>query len=214
MNSLARIVVLLGSACLLGAMWNGLSDGGIPLWGPEEAWRVRGPIVVPRGAEQVDLAAFRSAIEAGATIIDARSEKDYAEGHVPGALSFPGGRISERLARVFETIDPEAAVVVYCAGVSCNSSLTVYRRLEREGYKKIRVFTGGWNEWKEKGLAIETGPPPDDEGVESDPSARPEGGSSRPAEAATRPVDSDDSMPAVQSRGGERAATPAEGPLP
>ena len=214
MNSIARIIILLGSACLLGAMWNGLSDGGIPLWGTEEAWKVRGPIVVPRAAAEVDLAEFRSAIEAGATIIDARSETDYAEGHVPGALSFPGGRVSERLFKVFEKVDPEADVVIYCAGVSCNSSLTVYRRLEREGYKKIRVFTGGWNEWKEKGLAIETGPPPDDEGVESDPGAGPEGGSSRPAGAATRPVDSDDSTPAAQSSRREPAAAPTEGPLP
>jgi len=49
----------------------------------------------------------------------------------------------------------ERTFVVYCEGGSCQSSLLVARRLHDEGFKDIRVMTGGWEEWKKAGLPEE-----------------------------------------------------------
>jgi 3-mercaptopyruvate sulfurtransferase SseA len=48
-------------------------------------------------------------------------------------------------------------IVVYCEGGDCQSSLALAKRLHDEGFKDIRVMTGGWAEWIKAGLPAETG---------------------------------------------------------
>jgi len=45
-------------------------------------------------------------------IVDGRSPADFAQGHVPGALSIPAGEISER----YQELPKDRLIVVYCSG--------------------------------------------------------------------------------------------------
>src|ERR1700679_716391 len=66
-----------------------------------------------------DVHAALAAGEADFVLLDARSHALYAEGHVPGAVSLPHGKIiASRLA----PYPAETLFVVYCAGPHCNGA--------------------------------------------------------------------------------------------
>ena len=46
----------------------------------------------------------------------------------------------------------DKAIVIYCSGGDCLSSLGLAKLLVDLGIKEVRVFLGGWSEWKQAGL--------------------------------------------------------------
>jgi rhodanese-related sulfurtransferase len=94
---------------------------------------------------------------AGETFVDARAADLYREGHVPRALSAPAGEAEDRLPTFFERLPLEGILVIYCEGGDCQSSLSLAKRLSKEGFRDIRVFSGGWEEWRKAGLPVEKG---------------------------------------------------------
>lgn len=106
-----------------------------------------------------------AALEAGDTrLVDTRSSAEYAEGHLPGAVSLPWDTLLDdgwlRPAdAVAETLagaglaDPEAPVIVYCAeGVRAGHTLFV---LELMGWTDVRDYVGSYSAWTEAGLPVE-----------------------------------------------------------
>ena len=110
------------------------------------------------GVRLITLAEAEDLWRAGeAAFIDARTADLYREGHVPRALSAPAQEAEAALPSFFERLPLEAALVIYCEGGDCQSSLILAKRLHDEGFKDIRVLSGGWEEWKRAGLPEETG---------------------------------------------------------
>ena len=89
-----------------------------------------------------------------AVFVDTRSEEDYRQGHIVGAVNIP---FEEFDPRVLEEISLPygSAIVVYCDGSECQSSTNLAKHLAEKDYADIRVFFGGWQEWKDSGLPIE-----------------------------------------------------------
>jgi rhodanese-related sulfurtransferase len=100
----------------------------------------------------------------GAAVLDARAADLFAKGHVPGARSLPAARDGFEVPEAFRALPREAVFVVYCEGGDCQSSLALARRLHDEGFRDIRVFTGGWEEWRAGGLPEEKAEKRDPEG--------------------------------------------------
>lgn len=103
-------------------------------------------------AEAADLFAVGQAV-----FVDARSPEEYEAGHIAGALNVPlydpaSDMIWESLA-----VSQEADVVVYCSADLCQDSLVLARRLSRLGWRKAKVYVGGWLEWRDAGLPAEMG---------------------------------------------------------
>jgi rhodanese-related sulfurtransferase len=48
-------------------------------------------------------------------------------------------------------------VVVYCGGGACRASLSVAGRLVELGYRNVRHYSGGKDEWTAAGLPLEGG---------------------------------------------------------
>jgi rhodanese-related sulfurtransferase len=95
---------------------------------------------------------------AGETIFfDARGAGLYGEGHVPRARNLPAAESGQKLPAEVLELSWERTLVVYCEGGDCQSSLLLAKRLHDEGFKDIRVMTGGWEEWIKAGLPTETG---------------------------------------------------------
>lgn len=99
------------------------------------------------------------ALASGATdfvLLDVRSPDLYADGHVPGALSLPHGKITERRMAEWPA---ETLFVVYCAGPHCNGSTKAALKLARLG-RPVKEMIGGVTGWLDEGFALATGPEP------------------------------------------------------
>lgn len=66
-------------------------------------------------AEVIDRDQVRELAGRGAQVVEVLPAKEYAEDHLPGAISLPLRRIDRRSA---ETLDRERPLIVYCWDVS------------------------------------------------------------------------------------------------
>ena len=74
-------------------------------------------------------------------IIDVRSEKAFASGHIPTAKSFPAGDVMNRLNEISQS----QYLIIYCT-VGANAQI-VSKKLKKAGYKRY-VNWGGISRWK------------------------------------------------------------------
>ena len=102
---------------------------------------------------EVDVEALAGAMEAGARVVDVRTEDEYIGGHVPGAALLPLHELDERHAEL-PTDEP---VYVICQ-VGARSAAAV-QALNRAGYQTVNV-AGGTTAWVEAGLPVVEGPAP------------------------------------------------------
>ena len=92
--------------------------------------------------------------------IDARNDEHYQKGHIPGAWQFDRYHPENYLAAVLPVCQAAQQVVVYSAGGECEDSefaALFLRDSAQVPGEKLLVFTGGWTEWTERGLPVETG---------------------------------------------------------
>ena len=89
-----------------------------------------------------------------ATLIDARSAEEFAAGYISGSRSLPYYDMDKVQAVALEGLALDAPLIVYCEGVGCELSFFLGRELQAQGYTNIRIFYGGYPEWKNAGLPI------------------------------------------------------------
>jgi rhodanese-related sulfurtransferase len=152
----ALVILVLGAGA--GLAYNEYSDHGIPLQTPEKASRTEAmdwKLFV--SGHRATLDEIREAVEKGnAVIIDARSPRAYAAGHIPGALSLPGREYYSRGEEVLEGVAKDARIITYCAGGTCQTSIQLAEKLRKQGgYTNVKAFYGGWREWRKARLVIE-----------------------------------------------------------
>lgn len=107
----------------------------------------------------VELAEVRELADRGAVLVDARAREIYLEGHLPGARSLPLGDVEELIGSFRNEVSSDAVLVTYCSGYGCPDSFDLAVRLLREGYRDVRVFEGGFPEWRDAGLPVAEGAP-------------------------------------------------------
>jgi len=99
----------------------------------------------------------------GALFLDARRSKDFAQGHVAGARSFPVWEsevVRERVGElVAEGRDPSLPVVLYCSGGDCEDSHMLAQTLFGAGFENLLVYRDGYPDWVKRGGAVRTGGP-------------------------------------------------------
>jgi rhodanese-related sulfurtransferase len=83
-------------------------------------------------------------------VLDVRTRREYAAGHIPGAVNIPHGRLTRRLDELGG--DKGVEVVVYCqTGERAVSARDV---LARAGYTNIRDLEGHMRAWRRAGYPI------------------------------------------------------------
>lgn len=112
----------------------------------------RRPDDSPSSAMPASVAAYRQvsadearelmAKEKGYVILDVRTEREFLEGHVPGAVNIPNETIGS--AEVSGLPDKGQLILVYCR--SGNRSKQAAGKLAALGYTNIVEF-GGMNSW-------------------------------------------------------------------
>lgn len=101
----------------------------------------------------------RELLKTGAVLIDARAVEVYDAGHLPQAVSLPAENLYELLADFVEQVPIDTTLIVYCSGFGCPDSENVAEGLLDEGYTDVRVYEGGFPEWRDSGLAVAKGAP-------------------------------------------------------
>jgi molybdopterin/thiamine biosynthesis adenylyltransferase/rhodanese-related sulfurtransferase len=102
--------------------------------------------------DEVDSSRARELIQEGSpAVVDVREREEWDEGHLPGAVHIPRGRLESRI----EGAVPEKSqpVLVYCA--SGNRSAFAAKTLEELGYDNVVSLGGGFTDWKRNGFPFE-----------------------------------------------------------
>ena len=89
-----------------------------------------------------------------ALFIDARHEFDYNQGHIRGAINVPLKNFSIHQAEL-SSAPKDSLLIVYCDGAECNSSIELSVKFMDSGFTNVKVFYGGWQEWKSANLPTE-----------------------------------------------------------
>ena len=78
----------------------------------------------------------------GMVLLDVRTDKEYAKGHIPGAVHVPLAEIGDKIKK----LKKDKELVVYCQ--SGNRSIWAIKRLMGMGYKNLSNLKGGYGAWK------------------------------------------------------------------
>ena len=81
--------------------------------------------------------------ESGYIIIDARTQQEYDQGHIPGAILIPEYEIADRAEK--ELPDKDQLILVYCR--SGRRSKIAAEELVKLGYTNVKEF-GGIIDWE------------------------------------------------------------------
>lgn len=82
-------------------------------------------------------------------VVDVRYDGEWREGHLPGAVHIPLGRLPERL----DELPRDRPLVTQCRAGS--RSAIAASVLQRAGFTRVANLAGGYEGWTEAGLAIE-----------------------------------------------------------
>lgn len=86
-------------------------------------------------------------------LLDAQAPGWYEREHLPGAIR---GRIDDPDATLAELGgDVDGEIVVYCYNATCTASELAAKLLEGRGYRNVRRYTAGKQDWLKAGLPIE-----------------------------------------------------------
>ncbi len=156
-----EIIILVGVSVALALAVNAISPRGIALVGQ---WDIaEGVITASPGGDAADQKPEIDSVARAkyifdkdeALFVDARSQNDYDNGHIPGAVSFPVGRFEERVESFLNRYPAEQPIVTYCSGRACEDSHNLAQFLSDVGFTNIRVFIDGLPGWKAEGYPIE-----------------------------------------------------------
>ena len=78
----------------------------------------------------------------GMVLLDVRTDKEFQQGHIPGAVHVPLADIGDKIKK----LKKDKELVVYCQ--SGNRSIWAIKRLMGMGYTNLYNLKGGYSAWK------------------------------------------------------------------
>jgi rhodanese-related sulfurtransferase len=87
-------------------------------------------------------------------LVETLPEEKFRHQHLPHALNLPPDRTKELASQVLP--DKNAEVVVYCGNSSCDASENAARELTEQGYRHVRRYVEGKQDWTAAGLPTES----------------------------------------------------------
>jgi rhodanese-related sulfurtransferase len=154
-KTIKEIIILVGVSVILALVVNTLSPRGIALVGKWDTANLVGDTAGQlKIIESVALA--KSIFDKGdALYVDARSQNDYENGHIPGAVSLPMGQFEAEIEFFLNRYPPEQPIVTYCSGRTCEDSHILAQALSDVGFINVRIFIDGFPSWEAQGYPIE-----------------------------------------------------------
>jgi rhodanese-related sulfurtransferase len=123
---------------------------GMPVWEEKGYPIYAGPdyekTVTTSKIKPAVVKALLDSAPATVTVVDVRDAKEFAEGHVPGAVNIP----VETFAAGSGVLDKGKQIIVYCN--SGGRSYNAYRKLQKLAYPNIAQMI--FEDWKDDGLPV------------------------------------------------------------
>ncbi len=151
-RTIQQTFTILALSVVMGMAINALSRDPLPLIRPPDEREGKWPVLT---ADEV----MQRIEEGSALAIDARDAKYFEEGHIPGAINLPASTFGETFAETGDTLPRDFPLIVYCQGGPCDESFDVLEHLEVLEFQSLHIYKGGWLEWEEKKLPVETSEP-------------------------------------------------------
>jgi rhodanese-related sulfurtransferase len=156
-----EIIILLSVSLTLALVVNTFSPRGIALVGQ---WDTAKGLITASSAEgaagqlqEIDSVAWAKDIfdKGDVLFVDARSQNDYENGHIAGAISLPIGQFEKRIGFFLNRYPLEQPIVTYCSGRNCEDSHELARFLSDVGFTNVRIFIDGFPAWEAEGYPVE-----------------------------------------------------------
>jgi rhodanese-related sulfurtransferase len=160
-KTIQEIIILVGISVTLAMVVNLLSPKGIALVGQ---WDTSKGVITasPTGPEEWKPEEINSVARAkeifdngNVLFVDARLQDNYADGHIPGAVSFPVGKFDEQIESFLNRHSPDTRIVTYCSGRTCEDSHYLAQLLTDVGFTHVSIFIDGFPGWEAQGFPIE-----------------------------------------------------------
>jgi rhodanese-related sulfurtransferase len=103
--------------------------------------------------KETDVEGYKAMLARGEhpVLIDVREDREYAAGHVKGAVHLGKGVIERDIERLYP--DKNTEMVLYCGG-GYRSALAA-DNLRKMGYGNVISLDGGWRTLQKSGLELE-----------------------------------------------------------
>ena len=103
--------------------------------------------------KELTIAETLARMESGASvhIVDVREDREWALGHITGAVHLGKGIIERDVERAIP--DKAAAIILYCGG-GFRSALSA-ENLQKMGYTNVYSMDGGWRDWVAAGNPVD-----------------------------------------------------------
>jgi rhodanese-related sulfurtransferase len=106
-----------------------------------------------------DLEAKTKAAAWDFVLVDSRTETEFAEGHIHGAVLVPAKKTAEKMPTTCAQKDK--LVIFYCNGPDCPKSRKAYKAAAALGYTNLREYNEGLPAWAAAGHKVEGTPLPE-----------------------------------------------------
>ena len=103
--------------------------------------------------ETIDLEIARKLFYDKVTFVDARDSISFINGHINDAI--PQYPYYDMIDKLFIKQGFNEPIVVYCDDEECGLSEELAYQIQAEGFSKIYIFSGGWNQWLLAKLPVE-----------------------------------------------------------
>lgn len=167
--------IIIFASIVLGFIANAVSPKGVPLIAD---YSERFAIDTSKSVEKIDLSkrgklnkggfyepvnipleAAKELFDENAVFIDGREDSEFRQGHIKGAKNIPYKSFlestKEQKIETMKDIDKEKIIVSYCSSDSCEISIDNAYEMAKIGYNDVKIFLGGYKEWKNKDYPIE-----------------------------------------------------------
>ncbi|MBS1885672.1 MAG: hypothetical protein JSU06_00625 [Actinobacteria bacterium] len=101
---------------------------------------------------RIDYQELRELLDAGALLIEVLPAEEYAEEHLPGAISIP---LKELDATSTAALDRRRPTIVYCWDQLCDMSPRAAARLDSLGFEQVHDYTPSKVDYMARGLPTE-----------------------------------------------------------
>ncbi len=167
--------IILITCIILGFIANAVSPKGVPLFADyserfaiDSAKTVNSVDLSKRGKlnkggfyepVNIPVEAAKQLFDQNAVFIDGREDIEFKEGHIKGAKNIPYKAFlestNEQKLEKMKGIEKERIIVSYCSSDSCEISIDNAYEMAKIGYNDVKIFLGGYKEWKNKNYPIE-----------------------------------------------------------
>ena len=146
-SALTQVFLVLLSSIAIAIAFHLLSPQGFVAQRQAVAAIAAARFVEPPG--KIELADARRLHGQGARFVDARNIWDFNHNHIDGAINLPPNASRLDRQRTMADCRKDQPLVVYCQGPSCPYAGLLAKRLAKDGFAKVHVFAGGFDQWSQ-----------------------------------------------------------------